>query len=362
MIYNITKYIALASFVFLQIHSTAQFATGLDQLEAQSLMKLSYYPFFMDSCETNMKKELASYSIVKTVDSVAMDNAWSIIKTKNSGIVTFRGTTSEQISWMENFYSAMIPATGNATLPNGKCVNYTFANDERAGIQAGWSLAILIMAPEIINEIKKLNNDGIYHIYIAGHSQGGALSLLFRAYLEHLPKGVLSKKNKYKTYAFAAPKPGNRFFAYEYNKIVNKNLSSFTFTNPYDWVPQLPFSVQSPNNITALNPFVAFESSKDGSLIKRIAMHQIYNSMKHPIVKSQKSLNKNLGDRVSKVIKKNIGEFRLPDYLLDAAYFPVGINIVLEKYIPNRNPENNSDVFWQHHPPHYIKLVNNYFE
>jgi len=362
MISNTTKLIILICLLVFQAPSYAQFSNGLNEIEAQNLMKLSYYPFFMDSCKTKMDNELPNYQIIKTVDSVAMDNAWSIIKTKNTGIITFRGTTVQQISWMENFYSAMIPAKGEATIPSGKTITYNFANDERAGVQSGWSLAILIMSPEIIEEIKKLNNEGIYHIYIAGHSQGGALALLFRAFLEHLPNDVLSEKNTYKTYAFAAPKPGNRFFAYEYNKIANKELTSFTFTNPYDWVPQLPFSVQSPNNITALNPFIAFESSKEGSFIKRIALHQIYNSMKKPIVKSQKSLNKNLGDRVSKLIKKDIGEFTLPPYLLDAAYFPVGVNIVLEQYQPIHNPKDKKDVFWQHHPPHYIQLVTAYFE
>ncbi len=341
----------------------AQFSQGLDKNEANDLMKLAYYPFRMEKDgDSLMKAELPNYKIIKTVDSVAMDNAWSVIKKDDIGIVTFRGTTSTKISWLENYYSAMIPAKGEITLPSGEIVNYIFAQDERAGVQTGWSLAILIMYPEIIDEIKKLNSEGIFNIYLAGHSQGGVLTLLFRTFLENLPESVLSKKNQYKTYAFAAPKPGNRFYSYEYNKICNANLSSFTFINPYDWVPQTPFSVQSPNNVSNLNPFVEFENSKEGSLLKRSGIHHIYNSIKNPILKSQKKINKTLGDRVSSLIMKDIGEFKVPEYMLDAAYFPVGVTIMLEQFKPSINPDDKSDAFWQHHSPHYIKLINDYFE
>lgn len=341
----------------------AQFSAGVNKQEALDLVKLSYYPYILQKGgDSLMKAELPNYEIVKTVDSVAMDNVWCIVKTADKGVVSFRGTTLKQISWMENFYSAMIPAKGQMTLPNGELVNYKFAEDERAGIQTGWSLAIMMMRTEIIQEIKKLNDEGIYDIYITGHSQGGALSLLFTSFLVNLPDSILSKQNQYKTYAFAAPKPGNRFFSYEYSKRSNAQLNSYTFINPYDWVPQTPFTVQSPSNITPLNPFLEFEKSKEGSFVKRIALHSIYKSMINPIEKAQKNLNKNLGKRVNKIIVKEIGEFQVPDYMMDAAYFPAGTSIILSQYLPALNPEKENDVFWQHMPHQYIKLINDYFK
>lgn len=354
--------IKISIFLLLGTQINAQFSQGLDKNEATAMMRLASYPFITEKGgDSLMSAELSKYKIIKTVDSIAMDNSWSIIKFKDKGIISFRGTTSKQISWLENFYSAMIPAKGEITLPTGKIVNYKFSGNKRAGIQTGWSLAIIIMYPEIIEDIKKLNNEGIFNIYITGHSQGGALALLFRAFLEHIPESILSLKNNYKTYAFAAPKPGNRFFSYDYNRICNSNLSSFTFINPYDWVPLTPFTVQSPNNTVEVNPFSEFENSKEGSLIKRIALHQMYNSMKNPIVKSQKKLNKTLGKRVGNLIKKDIGDFKVPEYLLDASYFPVGISIMLKQFQPIVNPKDNKDIFWQHHPSNYIKLVDQYF-
>ena len=255
----------------------------------------------------------------------------------------------------------MIHASGKVTSPQGKVVKYKFADDPRAGVQAGWSLALLVMSKDILQEIRKLNHKGIYDFYITGHSQGGALSLLFRALLEHLTDSVLNPKNNFKTYAFAAPKPGNRFFSYDYNRICNRNFSSITFVNTYDWVPQVPFSVQSPHNIAEPNPFIEFEISKEGSLVKRIALHHIYSSMKKPIVKAQKKLNKTLGHRVKKIIEKTTGGFSVPAYMSDAAYFPAGISITLSHFEPMTNPKDEHDIFWQHKPEHYIRLVDEFF-
>ncbi len=345
------------------VNITAQFKAGYEKDEATKLMRATRYPFFEEvKRDSLMSAEIPDFKLIHKVDSIALDNAWCILTSGNRGVISFRGTTDNPISWLENFYAAMIPAVGEVTTPSGKVVQYKFADDPRAGVQAGWSLALLVMSKEIISEMKKLNDKNIYEFYITGHSQGGALALLFRALLEHLPDSTLSKNNSYKTYAFAAPKPGNRFFTYDYNSLCNSNLSSFTFLNPYDWVPQVPFTVQSPDNITSPNPFIMFEESKDGSLIKRIALHNIYGSMKKPIVKAQKKLNKTLGHRVKKIVENTTGEFTVPDYMSDAAYFPAGISIMIGHIEPMTTPEDENDIFWQHAPEKYIQLVDRFFE
>ena len=363
--YKNMKTLTLLIFTFLLTATqlNAQFEPGFKKNEATKLMRAARYPYYKPGKRDSiMAIELPGYRIVKLVDSTALDNSWCVMTAGNKGVISFRGTTDNPVSWLENFYAAMIPASGEVTSPQGKIVKYKFADDPRAGVQAGWSLALLVMSKDILNEMKKLNEKGIYDFYITGHSQGGALSLLFRALLEHLPDSVLNPKNNFKTYAFAAPKPGNRFFSYDYNRICNSKLSSFNFVNPYDWVPQVPFSVQSPYNITEPNPFIEFERSKEGSLVKRIALHHIYGSMKNPIVKAQKKLNKTLGHRVKKIIEKTTGGFTVPEYMSDAAYFPGGISMTLDHYEPMTNPKDERDVFWQHKPEHYIRLVDKFFE
>ena len=168
--------------IVLNTQIRAEFIYGLDKNEASDLIRLSYYPFIIEKGgDSLMKTELPNYEIVKTVDSVAMDNGWSVIKTEDKGVISFRGTTSKQISWLANFYAAMIPAKGQMTLPSGKVVNYVFADDDRAGIQTGWSLAILIMQTEIIEEIKKLNKEGILIYTLQGIVRVG----LYLYYLVH---------------------------------------------------------------------------------------------------------------------------------------------------------------------------------
>jgi hypothetical protein len=47
--------------------------------------------------------------------------------------------------------------------------------------------------------------------------------------------------------------------------------------------------------------------------------------------------------------------------MADAAYFPAGITIIIDRYEPMLNPEDEQDVFWQHKPEHYIELVDKFF-
>jgi len=34
---------------------------------------------------------------------------------------------------------------------------------------------------------------------------------------------------------------------------------------------------------------------------------------------------------------------------------------MLEQFQPINNPKDRKDIFWQHHPPNYIKLVDQFF-
>jgi len=57
-----------------------------------------------------------------------------------------------------------------------------------------------------------------------------------------------------KTYASAAPKPGNLYYAYEY-EAMTQNGWAFNVVNSADWVPEGPFSIQTTNDYNTLNPF-----------------------------------------------------------------------------------------------------------
>jgi hypothetical protein len=96
------------------------------------------------------------------------------------GIITFRGSTTKTSSWIENMYTAMIPATGIVIL-DGEKLPYKFASDTAAAVHSGYALAVMLLKSTIIDQINKLNAKGIYDILLTGHSQGVALAHLTHA-------------------------------------------------------------------------------------------------------------------------------------------------------------------------------------
>jgi hypothetical protein len=251
----------------------------------------------------------------------------------------------------------MIPAKGEMLLPDSQKVEYKYAEDERAAVHVGWAMGVQFMLSDILTKIKEYNKKGIYNIYITGHSQGGALAHLLRAAFEYLPDNKLSKKNKFKLYSLASPKPGNRFFAYDYASYTSLKNPSYSIINSSDWVPMLPFTVQSTDNMSEVNPFKSLENNEfDMSLFKRIVIKRIFNLMKNPINKSQKRLLKVLGNDMNKQISKIVGDFNVPENIKDFAYFPVGIQVIL-KPMKGKSEDKLVNLFWQHLPAHYYFLI-----
>ena len=255
----------------------------------------------------------------------------------------------------------MIPAEGELFLPDSQKVKYKFAKDPKASVHVGWTLGLYSMMSDILKHVKEANKQGIYNIYITGHSQGGALSHLLRAAFEYMPDEKLSKKNKFKVYAFAAPKPGNRFFAYDYASYTTFKNPSYTIINREDWVPMTPFSVQSPENMVESSPFALFEKNEfNMPMLQAFFMKRMYKSMRDPIIKAQKKLMKSLGTSVEKRIKKVVGDFNTPEPLTDFSYFPVGIQVILQP-MKTQSKDALIQTFWQHFPAHYAKLIDEQF-
>ena len=101
----------------------------------------------------------------------------------------------------------------------------------------------------MVDQINKLNDKGVYDIIITGHSQGGALAHLTRAYLENLPEEEISSKNIFKTYSFANPMCGNEEFAREYKVRYSDSNMSYSVINPADMVPQMPMHYQEEGSL-----------------------------------------------------------------------------------------------------------------
>ena len=96
---------------------------------------------------------------------------------------------------------------------------------------------------------------GKKEFFITGHSQGGALAYLLTAHLLIMQEnGIIPSDVRFKTYCSAAPKPGNLYFAYYYEKMTQQGWA-YNTVNALDWVPESPFSIQTVNDFNAINPF-----------------------------------------------------------------------------------------------------------
>ncbi|MGB0915230.1 MAG: lipase family protein, partial [Crocinitomicaceae bacterium] len=185
-------------------HVHSQINSGFNPQEAKDLIAICNSYTYLDL--EGDDSEIIPAGYIRTYDSpvYGMDNKFQIYTKGKTGVINFRGSTDKKSSWLENFYSAMIPVEGDVII-GGKEFNYKFGKDTSSGVHSGYVLGLAYLHEDLIQQVKNLNKKGIYNIYIAGHSQGGALAILTRSYFHHLPVSRMSRKNKFKVYAFAQP-------------------------------------------------------------------------------------------------------------------------------------------------------------
>lgn len=193
-----------------------------------------------------------------------------------------------------------------------------------------------------------------------GHSQGGAISFLLTAYLKNLQKtNVIAKDIQFKTYCSAGPKPGNLFFAYEY-EAMTQNGWAYNVVNSADWVPETPFSVQTLDDFNKTNPFVNAKSMiKQMKFPQNIALKSTYKKLDKPSRKAQKNYEKYLGTMTSKIIRKSLPDFEAPTYYKSNDYVRTGTTIVLfatpDYY--SLFPDDKEKIFIHHFHKPYLYLL-----
>lgn len=284
----------------------------------------------------------------------ALDNRWDLWldHDRKTMVVSLRGTTLAAESWLENFYSAMVPAKGSLQLNDSTTFHYKLSNDPKATVHIGWTLGLALMAPDIIGKIKEYHQRyQIKQLVVLGHSQGGALAFLLRSYLQYqvqelqLPADLLIK-----TYCSAAPKPGNLFYAYDFDYIT-RNGWAFTVVNASDWVPETPFSLQTLRDFNSLNPFTDVRKQLNKqSLLVRLYLKHVYNRMNRTSGKAQRTFTKYLGRTLYKQVKKNQPGYAQPAYASTMNYMRAGTSVVLQgdaEYF-KQFPDSGNNVFVHH--------------
>ncbi len=337
---------------------------GFDKAEFTELLKMTAHQI-----DTPWKKGHISlpenYQLAYRSEVTGLDNRWDLWMRNDHmlGVIEVRGTTGKNISWLENFYSAMIPATGQIRLSDTFTFHYHLSDNPRAAVHIGWTIGLGFMSESIVTQIKKQYAAGVHQFIIAGHSQGGAIAYLLTSYLYDLrASGKLPRDIVFKTYCSAAPKPGNLYYAYSYEQITRDGWA-YNVINPADWVPQTPFSVQTINEQPAVNPFTgARKSIHSMGFPKAMVIGYMYGRLDGGTRKAQRRFEKYLGNMAGKLVQKALPGYKQPALYSSADYVRTGNMITLspdaEYY--RRFPDTSSNVFIHHLISPYYYLINKY--
>ncbi len=339
-----------------------QFKPGFDKLEYLELLKIS-----SRQGDSMYNPNLPAPEFFKKIyrsPVMGLDNRWDLWVTEDKiACISIRGSTLNMTSWLENFYAAMVPAEGSLHISNDFIFDYKLSDDKRAAVHAGWLIGTACLSNDILPKIDSLIFQGYKNFYIMGHSQGGAIAYLLTALFKKKQESAALPLNiRFKTYCSAAPKPGNLFFAYDYENMT-KGGWSITAINAADWVPQSPFSVQTVSDFVPLSPFTNVKSAlKTQPFFKRMVLSRFYKSLTKPTQKASKRFQKNLGKRLEPFIKKALPEFKSPKYISSDDYVRTGVQVILypdQRYY-ELFPQDRNNIWINHLFEPYLHLTANY--
>ncbi len=312
-------FLIILTFVFYVINSYAQFSTDFSPKEASDMIALNNSFTFIKLLNKDKKIIPKGYKKVYESEELGLDNQWKMWKNKHYAVISLRGSTSNMLSWLGNLFSAQIPSKGDVTFPDETKLHYDICPTENASIHSGWMLSTLFLSKEIVEKIDEMNDKGVYHFIITGHSQGAAISQLLRAYLESEKGKLISNKNHFKTYAFASPKIGNKAFAHFYNKSFK---NTFVINNPADEVPQMPYAPDK-KKMFDLNEAIYHYSDSSKSYLKTLT-YRLAEKVLLGSKRTDSSYVKMAGTNVYKQLVFQIGKFSLPPFEICSDYQRTG--------------------------------------
>ena len=334
---------------------------GFDKQEYLELLKITARQG--DSPRTKINTPASEKTkLVYRSPTMGLDNRWDLWMANNGiAIISIRGTTLNTISWVENFYAAMVPATGSIRISNTDTFSYQLAKNPRAAVHTGWLIGTAFLSKDILPKIDSLYKTGCKNMIILGHSQGGGIAYLLSTHLSSLQEQKLIPTDiQFKTYCSAAPKPGNLFFAYEYEQRMMDGWG-FNIVNSADWVPETPLSVQALSDFNQTNPFTnAKPLISKQPFPKNIAFKYAYNQLNNASKKANRRYEKYLGKTVAGIVSKSLPGFEAPNYAEGFNYVRVGPTIVLlanEAYYQSF-PDNPEKIFVHHFIEPYWYLAN----
>lgn len=335
---------------------------GFDAREYAQLLSLAFYSSSIPDSAARLTTH-DPYHLEYRSPEVGLKNRWTLyLREDGVAVIDVRGTVADKASWLANFYAAMIPATGSLQLNDTTQFSYKLSADPKANVHVGWTVALAYLGPDVANKIREYHSKKkIKEFYIFGHSQGGAISFLLRSYLHYEQQaGRLPAEVTFKTYCSAAPKPGNMFYAYDYD-FITRGGWGFNVVNAADWVPETPFSIQTINSLNPTNVFVNLPKTiKKQKFFVRLIGNTLYNKMERKPRKAQRKYEKYLGKKLFRLaLRKELPGMKEPTYVHDGNYMRAGSPIILmpdSKYY-ELYPENPDKPFTHHVFGAYIHLL-----
>jgi len=337
-------------------------APGFDLHEYTELLKVGRS--FVDSVIPGLDIPHSSrFRRVYRSPVMGLENMWELhTDDRGTAVISLRGTTAKAVSWLANGYAAMIPATGSMQLEKGFTFDHQLAHDPQAAVHVGWTVGLGFLQRDILPKVDSLYKAGVRDVIITGHSQGGALAYLLTAHLWDLrTRGVLPGDLRLKTYASAAPKPGNLFFAHHYESVTRE--WAFNVVNAWDWVPETPMSIQTVDDFNAINPFTDGKTAmKDLPLSQRVVARHVYNKLDKPTRKAGRHYRKYLGGSASGFVQKNLPDYVPPTYAETNLYVRTGTIVTLmpDSDYYARFPQEKEQVFINHMLEPYVYLMERY--
>lgn len=310
----------------ISVQGWTQLAAGfnVEEVKTTSALCTSYHSDEKAYLEKHILPK--EFELIFSSEVIGMDNKFEVYTDNKIGIINYRGSTSKAISWIENCYSAMIPAK-DTFLIEGKAHPYNFSNKENAAVHTGFALSIVLLSDKIFEQINNLNDRGIHEILITGHSQGGALATLTRAYLENTPNKRNSTQNSYKTYAYAAPMSGNKEFSDDYNLNYSTNNTAFLITNPTDFVPLLPHHFDE-EKVISVKRITNWLTKKEKFSLKKIGNDIFFKTFESTVTKYVNGTNTLL----NKLVDIKFGHVEVPPFVADVNFYPCGNKKELEPF------------------------------
>lgn len=309
---------------------------GFDELEYKDMILI----FACTSGDSSRYTDYAApqdlgYEKLYRSKPMGMDNLWELWlhEERKVAVVSIRGSTEKHESWILNLYSSMIPAKGEMKWKGGQPFQYDLADDPEAAIHVGWTLGMGFIYQDMRPHLDKLYEKGIRNVILTGHSQGGVITILLTSHLLRLQQqGKLPQDIQFKTYASAAPKPGNEKFAEAYEDLVVDGWE-YNVVNAADWVPEVPMSVETYDDFDHSNPLSHAKSLILGQQgLRRTLMEKVYEWVKEPTQDLLDFYDRSLGEITDHTMHTKIPGLEVPPFDTSIHYISAGRTI---KYYPD---------------------------